>query len=335
MQSPSLWRSIQRQNFTDYKRLLCFLELEPPDAPWLGEIAHFPLNLPLRIAQKIEKGNWRDPLLIQFLPTARELDKNPLYSLDPVEDKNARKTAKLLRKYEGRALLVSTGACAMNCRFCFRQHFEYEREEKSFEKELQAISRDTSLTEIILSGGDPLSLSDNTLSALIEKLSMISHLKRLRFHTRFPIGIPERLDEGFLSILRNTRLQTYFVIHCNHPRELDADILTALKKIQHLGGVVLCQSVLLKAVNDELTTLRTLFETLIDAGILPYYLHQLDRVQGAQHFEVPIEKGLSLMRSLRALLPGYALPAYVSEIPQEPSKSVLGVGQEASTNFCV
>lgn len=316
-----LWRTIQRRNFTDWKLLLSFLELDA-DCDILPN-PRFPLNLPHRIASKIEKGNRKDPLLLQFLPTIKELDRDPSFVLDPVADGKACKTPKLLQKYHGRALLVPTGACVMNCRFCFRQHFDYEREDKTFDAEIEAIARDTSLREIILSGGDPLSLGDELLGSLIYRLSNIAHLKLLRFHTRFPIGIPERIDASFLSLLESTRLQVFFIIHCNHPRELDDDILAALKKIQKLGCQVLCQSVLLKDINDNVDTLRALYEKLVDAGIIPYYLHQLDRVEGAKHFEVPIETGIALIEKLRAFLPGYGVPSFVAEIPHEPSKTTL------------
>jgi EF-P beta-lysylation protein EpmB len=315
MHTPSNWRQIQRRNFTDWKRLLAYLHLtKDAHSPILTE-SRFALNLPERIAKKIEKGNWQDPLLLQFLPTMKELERDPAFSMDPVQDMQIRKTSKLLHKYRGRALLVCTGACVMNCRFCFRQHFDYEREDKTFDAEIEAISKDTSLSEIILSGGDPLSLSDEILSSLIQKLSQIPHLKRLRFHTRFPIGIPERIDDSFLSILRSTRLQTFFVIHCNHPRELDEEILASLKKIQQLGCPVLCQSVLLKRINDNLETLQLLCERLINAGVIIYNLNQLDRVQGASHFEVPVDVGISLINALRTQLPGYGLFSYVADIP--------------------
>jgi len=312
------WRAIQKRNFTDWKRLLTFLELN--DSHLVLAKSRFALNLPERLAQKSEKGRWDDPLLLQFLPTIHELKSDPLFVGDPVGDQDATKTPKLLHKYQGRALLLTTGACAMHCRFCFRQNFSYEREVKNFEQELYYIAKDASLSEIILSGGDPLSLSNEALSDLVEKLSLISHVKRVRFHIRFPIGIPERIDEGFLSLLRTSRLQTFFNIHCNHVRELDAEILCALKKIQHLGGVLLAQTVLLKGVNDDVETLHDLFETLANAGIIPYQLHQLDRVRGTQHFEVPVETGCSLVAALRKRLSGYAVPSYVAEVAHAPHK---------------
>lgn len=322
MHYQPLWRQIQRHNFTDWKHLLAFLELTD-NASVLKE-TRFTLNLPQRLAKKIEKGNWEDPILLQFLPTMKEREGNPRFSLDPVQDMRIRKTPKLLHKYHGRALLVCTSACVMHCRFCFRQHFEYEKEDKSFDEELSAIREDTSISEVILSGGDPLSLSDELLGSLISRLSHIPHIKRLRFHTRFPIGIPERIDDSFLAILSSTQLQIFFVVHCNHPHELDEEIIAALKRIHKLGIPVLCQSVLLKGVNDDLHTLQELCERLINAGIIPYNLNQLDRVQGAAHFETPVETGIHLIQGLRKLIPGYGVFSFVADNPaNQSSKTAL------------
>jgi KamA family protein len=209
----------------------------------------------------------------------------------------------------------------MNCRYCFRQHYPYETEKTLFQEEIAAINADPTLSEIILSGGDPLSLSNNALEMLLMSLSSIPHVKRIRFHTRFPLGIPERIDEEFLSILSRASKQIVFVIHCNHTNECDDDIFKALKSVQRLGIPILSQSVLLRGVNDSLSALKELFETLSNQGIIPYYLHQLDRVQGAAHFEVSEEKGLKLIEELTAQLSGYAVPKYVREVPHLPNKS--------------
>lgn len=321
----SSWRSIQRQNFTDWKKLFNFLELGEEHFSKVLSRPRFILNLPLRLAEKIEKGNIDDPILKQFLPTIKEQVEAPGFLLDPVGDVNSRKESKLLQKYTGRALLVCTSACAMHCRYCFRQHYDYDSQDTLFEEELKLIRNDSSLSEIILSGGDPLSLSDDSLGRLIRNLSVISHVKRLRFHTRFPIGIPERLDDSFLKILEETSLQVFFIIHCNHPTELDESILSALKRVQKLGIPVLNQSVLLNGVNDDTATLKLLSERLIDNGILPYYLHQLDRVQGAAHFEVDEDKGNALIRELTSKLSGYGVPRYVREIAGEKSKTNLEI----------
>lgn len=307
------WRRIQKENFRKLTELGEYLKLD------LSYSSSFPLNLPRRLAEKIEKGNIHDPILKQFLP-ANEEEKAPLSFVDdPVCDTSFQKTHRLLQKYKGRALFITTSACAMHCRYCFRQNYPYDSS-TDFAEELDLIRRDPTLHEVILSGGDPLSLSDATLKRLIDELSAIPHLKFLRFHTRFPIGIPERITDEFLEILRSCPLQVLFVVHVNHPRELDEDIIVALKKVGALGIPLLSQSVLLSEVNDDIATLKELFLTLASQGILPYYLHQLDRVKQAHHFEVPIEKGLALMETLRKEVPGYALPKYVQEIPYETSK---------------
>jgi EF-P beta-lysylation protein EpmB len=312
------WQQILRTNFTKVERLSEFLQLE-------FEPVHtkFPLNIPFRLAQKIEKQNRHDPILRQFLPLTQEYERNEGFGIDPVGDVSARASGKLLHKYEGRALLMPTSACAMHCRYCFRREFDYETEVKGLEKEFEILSQDTSIDEIILSGGDPLSLSNTQLQNIIAKLETIPHLKRVRFHTRFPIGIPERINNTFLEILAKSRFQFIFIIHTNHPRELDSDIFDALKKIMKLGIPVLNQSVLLKGVNDSVATLKELFELLVNHGILPYYLHQLDRVQGAAHFETPETYGIQLIEDLKKCLSGYAIPRYVREIAGEKSKSYI------------
>lgn len=281
----------------------------------------FALNLPFRLASKIEKGNIEDPILKQFLPVVDENHVDPSFNLDPVGDGICRKSSKLIHKYHGRVLLVCTSACAVHCRYCFRQNFDYDVRGKTFDDELALISEDTSINEVVLSGGDPLSLDDRILSQLLERLSRMPHVRKVRFHTRFPIGIPERIDDSFLGILRDVPLQFWFVVHVNHPRELDRDVLVALKSIQKIGIPVLNQSVLLRGVNDSVEVLEELYGTLVDHGIFAYYLHQLDRVQGAAHFEVTEERGKQLIRELEARMPGFAVPKYVKEIAGAPGKT--------------
>lgn len=320
---PPKWRQILRTNFTQWEKLADYLELNEIQRNSILPKSRFPLNLPLRLAQKIPKGTLDDPILRQFLPTNQENQTVTSFVKDPVGDSICRREPKLLHKYEGRVLLVCTSACAMHCRYCFRQNFDYDVDDNTFAKELDVISKDKSIHEVILSGGDPLSLSDRTLRKLLEELAKMSHITRIRFHTRFPIGIPERIDEDFLSLLKNIPCQVLFIIHANHPRELDEEIITALKLIQKLGIMVLSQAVLLRGVNDDVSTLKSLCETLVDNGILPYYLHQLDRVEGAAHFEVPEERGHFLIKEIAKQLPGYAVPKYVREVSGEPSKKVL------------
>ncbi len=314
------WRSIQKNNFTNWDVLSDFLELNEDQRKVIDNNPRFPLNLPLRLAHKIRKKTIDDPILKQFLPSIEEKHNPPGFVTDPLGEKEVRKESKLLHKYHGRALLLCTSACAMNCRYCFRQYFDYETNDKSYSKELDLIAKDPSIHEIILSGGDPLSLSDSVLRSLLLHLSAMPHIKRIRFHTRFPIGIPERIDSQFLDIFRGISSQIWFVIHTNHPKELDSDIFNCLKTLQRLGIPILSQTVLLKKVNDHVPTLKKLFESLVDNGIFPYYLHQLDRVSGSTHFEVSEEEGKFFINELKKQLPGYAIPKYVREVAGEPYK---------------
>lgn len=314
--SQADWRKIQKTNFTKASVLSAFLGI-PVEKDY-----SFPLNLPMRLAEKMEKGNPEDPLFRQFVPLPEER-VNPLgFALDPVEDSAFCKSPKLIQKYQGRALLVTTGACAMHCRYCFRKNFPYSGA-KGFEEELTAIRSTPEVKEVILSGGDPLSLSDESLSNLLRDLSSISHVELIRFHTRFPIGIPERISPSFLSILANCPIPITFIVQINHVKELDPDVLASLKEVAKLGIPVLSQTVLLKKVNDSVEALSALFWLLVRNGIIPYYLHQLDQVAGTHHFEVEEEVGKKLIEELRDRLPGYAVPRYVREIPHAAAKTLL------------
>lgn len=315
------WREIQRTNFTSWETLCNFLQLDPSKREQVIKSPSFVLNLPRRLAEKIEKNSIEDPLFLQFV--SLKVPKEKEFSKDPVLEGGFCKSTKYLQKYPGRALLLTTSACAMHCRYCFRQHFPYETDRKDFLEEIKLLADDPSIHEIILSGGDPLSLSNSTLQSLISNLEKIPHLTRLRIHTRFPLGIPERIDDELLSIFEQTKLSKWFVIHSNHPREFDPDIFSALKKIQKLGVPVLNQSVLLKGVNDSSATLYALCEKLLLNGIIPYYLHQLDKVQGAEDFEVSDEEGKRLIQALLKRLPGYGVPRFVRETPGELSKVII------------
>lgn len=323
MTKPPDWRRIQLQNFNSWDKLSLFLQLQDSYKDRLLQKSSFPLNLPLRLAEKIKKNTLEDPILKQFVPLKEELILDKNFVLDPVQDACFRKESKLIHKYQGRALLVTSSACAMHCRYCFRKNFSYETKRKDFVEELKTLEEDTSISELILSGGDPLSLSNEDLKNFLTSLIPLTHIKRVRFHTRFPIGIPERIDEEFLSILQENPKQFFFTIHTNHPKELDTDIFTALKKIASLGIPLLNQTVLLQGVNDSALVLEELFTTLSDHGILPYYLHHLDPVTGTTHFAVSEEEGKELMKQLSKKLSGYSLPKYVKEVPGQSSKTPI------------
>ena len=317
------WRTILRQNFTNFGELAAFLELSDEVVASIDAQPEFRLQLPRRLAEKIAKNCPTDPLFLQFVPLKKEHIVHPDFVQDPVGDATFALEDKLLQKYQERALILATSACAMHCRFCFRKNFDYEIEDKTFAKELRRIEEDSTLEEIILSGGDPLSLSDEVLGRLIVNLANIPHIKRIRFHSRFIMGIPERVTESFLELLGSCPKQIWFINHANHINEFDDDIWQALKAIQKLGIPVLNQTVLLHGVNDSKSALKALLQGLVDHGITPYYLHQLDEVQGSSHFKVAISKGNALIQELMKELPGFAIPKYVQEIAGEASKTPL------------
>jgi EF-P beta-lysylation protein EpmB len=317
------WREIQRKSTTRLLDVLNFLEYSDEIKDKLLFNPGFKFLLPDRILQKIRKNDLTCPLAKQFIPFIDETIEKEGYVLDPTGDATFRKEKKILHKYKGRALLICTSACAMHCRYCFRQNFSYSVEKSYFEEEIQYLKNQEDVHEVILSGGDPLSLSDNFLENLLSSLNKINHLKIIRFHTRLPIGIPERISSEFLEILRKSKKQITFVIHANHKNEFDEDIFNAMKKIQALGIPTLMQTVLLKDVNDNLEALKDLFLEAITNGIIPYYLHELDQVKGTSHFFVKREIGLKLIDELRKILPGYAVPRFAKEIPGAPYKTLI------------
>ncbi|RKZ37283.1 MAG: EF-P beta-lysylation protein EpmB [Gammaproteobacteria bacterium] len=284
---------------------------------------HFGLRVPKSYVARMRKGDPDDPLLRQVLPLTKEHQPLPGFSLDPVGDINAEKVPCLLHKYQGRVLWITTGACAIHCRYCFRQHYHYSATRNSNQTILDAIRSDSSITEVILSGGDPLVLTDNRLSELAHNLAGISHIQRLRLHTRLPIILPERVNDELLAWLTGTRLPTIMVVHANHPNEIDTHVNKALLKLVEAGMTVLNQSVLLQGINDDSATLIALSEKLFNSRVLPYYLHLLDRVQGAAHFEVSLETATPLLEQMRIALPGYLVPKLVREVAGMPYKQVL------------
>ena len=289
----------------------------------------FPLFVPRGFARNMESGNPDDPLLRQVLNVAQEEVSNNQFKVDPVGESRAGIAPGLLQKYAGRALMVVTGACAVHCRYCFRRHFPYQSfqqigvEGDRWQPALDAMRSDDSIHEVLLSGGDPLVLTDDLLTELITMLENIPHLRRLRIHTRLPIVIPSRVTEALVNRLASSRLAVWFVVHANHSNELGIEVLESLERLITAGIPVLNQTVLLRGVNDSVGALEELFAKLADASVLPYYLHQLDQVAGATHFEVPIERGKQLVEQLRTRLPGYAVPRYVQELPEGLAKTIL------------
>jgi len=291
-----------------------------------GGASQFPVFVPPSYLARIAMGDPHDPLLRQVLPLAEEMTDAPGFGPDPVEEVAAAVDTGILQKYAGRALLVVTGVCAVHCRYCFRRHFPYQEmphSEAAWDEALAAIAADNSIHEVILSGGDPLVLPDRRLATLARKIAAIPHVRRLRIHTRLPVMIPARVTDALLNWLTESRLTPIFVIHANHAQELDNPVAQSLASLRQAGITLLNQAVLLRGVNDSVAAQVALSERLIEIGVVPYYLHQLDRVAGAAQFEVPVEQGLRLVEKLRGQLPGYMVPRYVQEIPGEPSKVVL------------
>ena len=286
----------------------------------------FPVFVPPSYLARILPGDLNDPLLRQVLPLDAEGFTVPGFTADPVGDSAATLRPGVLQKYAGRALLVTTGVCAVHCRYCFRRHFPYEEVPHStaaWDAALASIAADETISEVILSGGDPLMLVDARLAALAVKIAAIPHVSRLRIHTRLPIVVPARVTDDLIRWLTNSRLTPVMVIHANHAQELADDVAVALDKLRRAGVMLLNQAVLLRGVNDSVAAQQALSERLVAVGIMPYYLHQLDRVAGAAHFEVPIAEGRQIIEQLRKQLPGYMVPRYVQEIPGEPNKSTI------------
>lgn len=291
-------------------------------------IKSFPLRVPRGFAARMQKGDPNDPLLRQVLPLKDELISHPGYTHDPLKEAEVNPVPGLLHKYHGRVLVTLTSACAVHCRYCFRRHFPYENNnpgKRGWGAIVAYIENQKTIQEVILSGGDPLTLNDDLLEQFSIELTNISHIKRLRIHTRVPIVLPERITSNFCGWLKQTQhiLQTVIVVHANHPQEINGDVNVTLAKLRQCGVTLLNQSVLLKGINDDAKVLAALSEKLFAANVLPYYLHILDKVSGAAHFDIDIEKARSIHAELRALLPGYLVPRLVREDASMDCKTML------------
>lgn len=324
---PADWRRQWRDAVRDPRELLSLLGLEALAARLSpAAAAAFPLRVPRAFVARMRHGDAADPLLRQVLPVDAEDALVPGFALDAVGDGAARAAAGVLHKYEGRALLVTTGSCAVHCRYCFRRHFPYAAESAGADRwagALDYLRGDDSIHEVLLSGGDPLSLSTARLRELTEALRGIPHLRRLRLHTRLPVVLPDRVDAELCGWLAALPWPVTVVLHANHANEFDAAVDAACARLRAAGALLLNQAVLLRGVNDTVEALATLSERGFAAGVLPYYLHQLDRVQGAAHFEVPLQEGRELLSALAARLPGYLVPRWVQEVPGESGKTPL------------
>lgn len=287
----------------------------------------FPIRVPHSFAQRIAPSTPGDPLLRQVLPTPMELKAAPGFVTDPLAEKNSIAGQGLLQKYQGRILVVAHGSCAVHCRYCFRRHFPYDTQQlppQQWQALAAYLAQDKTLDEVILSGGDPLTLKNRQLAQLNTVLTANPHIKRLRIHTRFPIMIPDRIDDGFLAWVNSLPIPLTLVFHINHANEIDADTGIAIARLrQETRSILLNQSVLLRNVNDTLSAQQNLQEKLITYGVLPYYLHLLDPIQGAHHFNVPKEEALTLIQAMQHRLPGYMVPKLVREEAGAASKTLL------------
>ncbi len=336
---PSGWQRELAQAVRSGEELLRRLGLNPDDLQTQqllqtagiqladqDTLRQFPVLVPENFLARMTPGDLQDPLLRQVLPLAEESVAVEGFVPDAVGDLEARRTAGVLQKYAGRVLLIATSACAIHCRYCFRRDYPYAEEPRrlqDWQPALDEIAADSSITEVIFSGGDPLMLNDARLLTLCSAIDQIPHVERIRFHTRLPIVLPSRVTAELITLLTGFRAQSIMVVHANHGNELTGDCVDALRTLVRSGIPVLNQAVLLWGVNDNLDALETLCRRLINLGVMPYYLHQLDRVSGTAHFEANRELGQHLIQQLAARLPGYAVPRFVQEVPGEPNKTPL------------
>jgi L-lysine 2,3-aminomutase len=321
------WQQLWRDAITDPLELLALLNLSDRAGTLLPTVdTGFAMRVPRGFAARMRRGDAADPLLLQVLPQAAELNDVSGFSRDAVGDLDARAALGVLHKYEGRALLIATGSCAVNCRYCFRRHFPYAQETGAanrWREAVEHIRNDASIDEVILSGGDPLSLSTAKLVELTDSLASIPHVRRLRIHTRLPIVLPERVDDELVRWISRLPWPVAVVVHANHANELDESVAAGCARLRNAGAQLLNQSVLLREINDDETALVQLSERLFECGVLPYYLHQLDKVAGAAHFAVDDARAAELIERLRGRLSGYLVPKLVREVAGASGKTPL------------
>ncbi|OGV40437.1 MAG: EF-P beta-lysylation protein EpmB [Legionellales bacterium RIFCSPHIGHO2_12_FULL_42_9] len=319
------WQTTLAEGFASSEALLDFLGLPPRLACYASE-RQFKTRVPLGFAQRMKPGDPHDPLLLQVLASPHELDERSDFTPDPLKESIANPLPGLLHKYHGRVLLTLIGTCAVNCRFCFRRHFPYEDNNpgrSGWQAIFDYIRQDSSIHEVILSGGDPLLVTDRMLKEFVTGLTTIQHVKTLRFHTRIPIVLPSRIDESFLDFIKSVSQHVVMVLHCNHSQEINEEVRAACFAMKSAGCVLLNQSVLLRGINDNASVLAQLSECLFDCQVLPYYLHVLDKVSGTSHFDVAEVEVQAIYRALQGVLPGYLLPRLVREIAGEASKTLV------------
>ncbi|MEH6449632.1 MAG: EF-P beta-lysylation protein EpmB [Oleispira sp.] len=321
----SSWNQVLAGATKDVKNLLNQLNIPVSDLNQRQQAClDFPLLVPQPFINKMEKGNPNDPLLLQVLPQGAELESVDGYINDPLAEKHSNLQKGLIHKYHGRVLVLLSTGCAINCRYCFRRHFPYQENrigKNDWQAILDYVAQDTSIEELILSGGDPLMLSDQQLEKFIKQAEAIPHLDRLRIHTRLPVVIPQRITDKFVDILHSSRFDCAIVLHINHSNELDPLLVKGLMKLKMAGISLLNQAVLLRGINDSVEGQIRLSKSLFKAGILPYYLHLLDKVSGAHHFDIDATEAKRIHKQLLLKLSGYLVPKLVREEPGKGSKT--------------
>ncbi len=322
------WQKDLRTVITDPKKLLQSLDIDPQ--AYLEHFSArklFAVRVPLPFIDRMEKGNFDDPLLKQVMPLSSEFTLTDNYSTDPLGEHDTVAQG-LLHKYKNRVLMIVKSACAVNCRYCFRRHFPYQDNSPNkakWQEALDYIAKHNEITEVIFSGGDPLMANDDHLQWLVNQIEDIAHIKRLRIHTRLPVVIPNRVTEQLVNLLQTTKLKPTIVFHINHPNEINEDFSSAIELFREAKIPLFNQSVLLKGINDEAKTLVKLSEDLFDNGIQPYYLHLLDAVQGAAHFDISEQNAVKIAQEMMANLPGYLMPKLVREISNEANKTPINL----------
>ena len=320
------WQKELAFSFTDPTKLLQHLGLDEENyAQHIKARRLFPKRVPRHFVELMEKGNPNDPLFLQVMPLSEEFLTPPGYSEDPLEEHDTAGKG-ILHKYDSRVLLMVRTGCAVNCRYCFRRHFPYADNAVSkhqWEDVLDYIRVNSNINEVIFSGGDPLMAKDDHLAWLANEIADIAHVKRLRIHTRLPVVLPDRLDDAFMDWFSNLPMQKVLVLHANHANEISSKLIVRLRKLQQKGVTLLNQSVLLKGINDSGEAISQLSEALFEAGVLPYYLHVLDKVQGASHFYVSDGDARGIMEEAIKRLPGFLVPKLVREIGGQPGKTPI------------
>ncbi|MCL1623052.1 EF-P beta-lysylation protein EpmB [Moraxella sp. Tifton1] len=329
LQAPSgdSWQEELADGLSDVRQLCEYLglDLSPHHEP-----KSFKLKVPKAFADKMKKGDVNDPLLLQVLPDIQETMVTAGYTHDPLIENAQNPIKGLLHKYKNRVLITTTGACAVHCRYCFRQHFDYQSNmpnTQQIAKIAEYVASHTEVDEVILSGGDPLSLSHRRLSMWFDAISAMSNIKTVRIHTRLPVVLPNRVDDQLIQLLSNCPKNIIMVLHINHANEIDEHLRHKCQQLRRIGVTLLNQTVLLKTINDDVDTLCQLSRALFTAGILPYYLHVLDKVQGAAHFDLPIARAIQIYWGMLENLSGYLVPKLVQELPNQPYKTPVNLYQ--------